>query len=181
MAKATSRLRLPHTFQQLRRQDLSSRYVDITLCGSSQLFGSPLTIHSRHCYSEEEDCFNWSEREISMLQSYSSRYKTTKVHQYFPRNKINEPTNQNTNSASLSVCRSPTSHALIIPQRRHAHERTPLKNGKKQEKGVRSYRKRKYIFHVFWVRRGATCTLPAALSSCIFSRIMASQPPDLSG
>ena len=72
MAKATSRLRLPHTFQQLRRQDLSSRYVDITLCGSSQLFGSPLTIHSRHCYSEEEDCFNWSEREISMLQSYSS-------------------------------------------------------------------------------------------------------------
>ena len=38
-----------------------------------------------------------------MLQSYSSRYKTTKVHQYFSRNKINEPTNQNTYSASLSV------------------------------------------------------------------------------
>jgi hypothetical protein len=174
MAKATSRLRLPHTFQQLRRQDLSSRMWTLR-------FAAPANYSAHHLLSTHATAIV-RRKIVSIGRKGRFRcYKTTKVHRYFSRNKINEPTK--TQIPQVSLCRSPTSHALIIPQQRHAHERTPLKkNGKKQEKGVRSYgclyRKRK---HVFWVRRGATCTLPAALSSCIFSRIMASQPPDLSG
>ena len=71
-----------------------------------------------------------------------TKYKGTSI---LPQ-KQDQRANQNTNSASLSVCRSPTSHALVIPQRRHAHERTPLKNGKKQEKAFVRCRKRKHVF-----------------------------------
>ena len=59
------------------------------------------------------------------------RYKTTKVHRYFSRNKINEPTK--TQIPQVSLCRSPTSHALIIPQRRHTHERL-LRTGRSRKR-----------------------------------------------
>jgi hypothetical protein len=102
--KPHSRLRLPHAFQRLR-QDVSSRYVDITLYGSSQLFGSLLTTHC-FCLAIVRRIYHcdWSgggDFDVAILLWV----RDTRVHWYFSRQEPNQtkPTNQKTDSASLSM------------------------------------------------------------------------------
>jgi hypothetical protein len=139
----------------------SSRYVDITLYGSSQLFGSLLTTHC-FCLAIVRGIYHcdWLEGEISMLQSY-------KILRYFSRDKNQTKPIRPTKHKfckSLYVAHQPATR-LFIP-RRHAHERL-LRTGRSR-KDVRSYHIPQAQVKVFWVHREATCTLPAALSSCIF-------------
>jgi hypothetical protein len=94
----------------------SSRYVDITLYGSSQLFGSLLTTHC-FCLAIVRRIYHcdWSEGRFRCCNpAVGTKYKDTLVLLQRQEPDETNPTNQ-TQVLQVSLCRSPTSHAFIHP------------------------------------------------------------------